>query len=45
MSITTEEYTLLFNTITDTIEKLEALQTTLVQVQKQAEEIIISKTD
>jgi hypothetical protein len=38
-----EEYTLLFNTITDVLEVLEDLSNKLKQAQQQAEEIYISK--
>ena len=44
MNITTEEYTLLFNAVTDAIEDLEALKETLIQAQRQAEEIVINKS-
>ena len=43
MEITTKEYTLLFNAVTDAIEKLEELKTALILVQQDAEEIVISK--
>ena len=43
MEITTEEYTLLFNTITDTINTLELARLNLVVAQQRAEEIFISK--
>ena len=39
----TEEYILLFNTITDTLETLEALRAKLIASQQQAEEIYISR--
>ena len=38
-----EEYTLLFNAITDALETLEAIRNNLIQAQQQAEEIWISK--
>ena len=38
-----EEYTLLFNTITDVLEALEDLSQKLIHAQQQAEEIYISK--
>ena len=38
-----EEYTLLFNTITDVLEELEKLSQKLIQAQQEAEEIYISK--
>jgi hypothetical protein len=38
-----EEYTLLFNTITDVLEVLEDLSNKLKQAQQQAEETYISK--
>ena len=38
-----EEYTLLFNTITDVLEALEELSLKLIHAQQQAEEIYISK--
>ena len=44
MNITTEEYTLLFNAVTDAIEDLEALKETLIQAQTQAEEIVINRS-
>ncbi len=44
MNITTEEYTLLFNAVTDAIENLEALKETLIQAQRQAEEIVINRS-
>ena len=44
MNITTEEYTLLFNAVTDAIEDLEALKETLIQAQRQAEEIVINRS-
>ena len=45
MEITTKEYTLLFNAVTDAIEKLEELKTALILVQQKAEEIVISKSN
>ena len=39
----TEEYILLFNTITDTLETLDALRAELIHAQQRAEEIYISK--
>ncbi len=42
MEITSREYTLLFNTITGAIEKLDALREELIHAQRQAEEIVIS---
>ena len=38
-----EEYTLLFNAITDALETLETIRKDLIQAQQQAEEIWISK--
>ena len=38
-----EEYTLLFNTITDVLEALENLSNKLKQAQQDAEELYISK--
>ena len=38
-----EEYILLFNTISDTIEKLEELKQQLILSQQKAEEIFIEK--
>ena len=38
-----EEYTLLFNTITDVLDQLEHLSEKLKQAQQQAEEIYISR--
>ena len=38
-----EEYTLLFNTITDVLEALEELSQKLIQAQQEAEEIYIAK--
>ena len=42
MDITTEEYRLLFNSITDAIEHLELLRDGLIQAQIRAEEIVIT---
>jgi len=39
----TEEYILLFNTITDALETLEQLRNELIHAQQQAEEIYISR--
>lgn len=39
----TEEYVLLFNTITDVLEALEDLSNKLKQAQQEAEELYISK--
>ena len=44
MEITTEEYRVLFNTISDTICMLESLLSDLVHAQQITEEIIISRT-
>lgn len=41
MEVTTREYTLLFNTITAVIEKLDALKAELIFAQQQAVEIVI----
>ena len=38
-----EEYTTLFNTISDAIEKLEELKQELILAQQKAEEIFIEK--
>ena len=38
-----EEYILLFNTITDVLETLDSLRKQLIEVQQQAEEIYISR--
>ena len=38
-----EEYTLLFNAITDALETLDALRKQLMEAQQKAEEIYISK--
>ena len=43
MDITTQEYTLLFNVITETIERLDALKSSLIIAQQWAEEIVINK--
>ena len=43
MEITAKEYTLLFNAISDAIDKLEALKNELILAQQQAEEIVISE--
>ena len=45
MEITTEEYRVLFNTVTDTISVLESLRLDLILAQQKSEEIIISRTD
>jgi hypothetical protein len=39
----TEEYILLFNTITDALKTLEDLRTELIHAQQQAEELYISR--
>lgn len=39
------EYTLLFNTITDLIERLEALKDDLMNAQRKAEEMYMERTD
>ena len=39
----TEEYILLFNTVTDALETLETLRTKLIEAQQKAEEIYISR--
>ena len=39
------EYTLLFNTITDLIERLEALKDDLMNAQRKAEEMYTERTD
>ena len=41
--LVSEEYTLLFNAITDALETLETIRNNLIQAQQQAEEIWISK--
>lgn len=38
-----EEYTLLFNAITDALKTLEELRDNLIEAQQQAEEMYISK--
>ena len=38
-----EEYTLLFNVITDALATLEALRDQLIQAQRDAEEVYIAK--
>ena len=38
-----EEYILLFNTITDALEALDSLRKQLMEAQQQAEEIYISR--
>lgn len=43
MEITSEEYRLLFQTISDMIKKLDALKNDLVFAQQRAEEIVISR--
>ena len=43
MDITTEEYRVLFNIITDAIQKLSDIQNSLIVAQQQAEELVISK--
>ena len=45
MEITSEEYRVLFNTVTDTISVLESLRLDLILAQQKSEEIIISRTD
>ena len=42
MDVTTEEYTLLFNTITETIQRLESIKASLIFAQQRAEELVIS---
>jgi hypothetical protein len=44
MEITTEEYRVLFNTITDTIYALESLLSNLIHAQQITEGIIICRT-
>ena len=44
MEITTEEYRVLFNAITDTINTLELLLADLIQAQQVSEDVIISRT-
>ena len=44
MEITTEEYRVLFNTVTDAISVLESLRMNLILAQQKSEEIIISRT-
>ena len=43
MNITVKEYTLLFNAVTDAVEKLNSLRAELIIAQQQAEEIVIAK--
>ena len=43
MDVTTEEYTLLFNAITETIQRLESIKDSLILAQQRAEDIVISK--
>lgn len=43
MDLTTEEYRVLFNAITDAIQKLSDIQNSLIAAQQQAEELVISK--
>ena len=43
MNITVKEYTLLFNAVTNALERLEALKFALILAQQQAEEIVIAK--
>ena len=38
-----EEYTLLFNTITDALETLDVLRKQLIEAQQKAEEIYMAK--
>ena len=42
MEITTEEYRVLFNTITDAIMQLETIRDAMICAQQRAEEIIIT---
>lgn len=41
----TEEYLYLFNTITRTVEQLDALKAQLLQAQAEAEELYLKRTD
>lgn len=41
--LVSEEYILLFNTITDALETLDSLRKQLMEAQQQAEEIYISR--
>ena len=45
MDVTTEEYTLLFNTITETIQRLESIKASLIFAQQRAEELVINKDE
>ena len=45
MDVTTEEYALLFNTITETIQRLESIKASLIFAQQRAEELVISKDE
>lgn len=45
MEIATKEYTLLFNAVTDAIDKLDSLRAELIIAQQQAEETVISRED
>ena len=45
MSQASKEYLLLFNTITQTIERLEALRNDLIFCQQRAEELYIANDD
>lgn len=45
MDVTTEEYTLLFKTITETIQRLESIKASLIFAQQRAEELVISKDE
>ncbi len=45
MDVTTKEYVLLFNTISDMIQKLDAMKTELIFAQQRAEEIVICKEE
>ena len=40
MDVTTKEYTLLFNTITETIQRLESIKASLSFAQQRAEELV-----
>ena len=45
MNITVKEYTLLFNAVTDAVEKLNSLRAELIIAQQQAKETVISRED
>ena len=45
MEITTEEYRVLFNAITDTISTLELLLADLIRAQQLSENVIINRAD